>query len=88
MFFFQDLTYKILNYTPDLKKEEVEQTIQAALNEWAKVTSLTFTRVTSNAKVDINIKFVTGSHGDGYPFDGPGGTLAHAFYPADNTRGG
>ncbi|KAI0228015.1 Matrix metalloproteinase-20 [Lamellibrachia satsuma] len=74
------LTYKISKYTSDMSKDVVDAEIRRALNVWASVTPLTFTQKDSG-KVDIEIKFVRGEHGDGNPFDGPRGTLAHAFFP-------
>uniref|UniRef100_A0A8C9YZ18 interstitial collagenase n=1 Tax=Sander lucioperca TaxID=283035 RepID=A0A8C9YZ18_SANLU len=72
------LTYRIENYTPDMSVSEVDDSIEKALQVWAKVTPLRFTRIYSGT-ADIMISF--GPHGDNYPFDGPDGTLAHAFAP-------
>nr|XP_057943362.1 collagenase 3-like [Doryrhamphus excisus] len=80
------LTYRIENYTPDMSQSEVEDSIKKALDVWAKVTPLRFTRIYSGT-ADIMISFGRQSHGDFYPFDGPDGTLAHAFAPAPGIGG-
>ncbi|XP_054482527.1 collagenase 3a isoform X2 [Anoplopoma fimbria] len=80
------LTYRIENYTPDMSVPEVDDSIEKALQVWAKVTPLRFTRIFSGT-ADIMISFGRLSHGDYYPFDGPDGTLAHAFAPAPGIGG-
>uniref|UniRef100_A0A3Q1EMG2 interstitial collagenase n=1 Tax=Acanthochromis polyacanthus TaxID=80966 RepID=A0A3Q1EMG2_9TELE len=78
------LTYRIVNYTPDMSAAEVDDSMEKALQVWAKVTPLRFTRIYSGT-ADIMISF--GHHGDYYPFDGPGNTLAHAFAPSSGIGG-
>ncbi|WP_088350943.1 matrixin family metalloprotease [Bacillus cereus] len=78
------LTYRFVNFTADLSEAEVRNAIAAALGLWSAVTPLIFTEVTGDNNADILIRFATGDHGDGKPFDGVGNTLAHAFYPPPN----
>ncbi|KAM8976232.1 matrix metalloproteinase-18-like [Pelodytes ibericus] len=82
----KDLTYRIVNYTPDMSRADVESAIQRAFNVWSGVTPLTFTRV-YNDVADIEISFAAQVHNDFYPFDGQHGTLAHAFAPGNNIGG-
>ena len=77
----KDLTYKISSYpTSDLSEWEVDAEIARALKIWSDVTDLTFKQVNSG-RVHIDITFNRREHGDGDPFDGAGGTLAHAYFP-------
>jgi hypothetical protein len=48
---------------------------------WTNVTVLQVTAAQIGTPADIDIEFFAGDHGDGYPFDGPGKTLAHSFPP-------
>ncbi|XP_050432080.1 matrix metalloproteinase-14 isoform X2 [Adelges cooleyi] len=76
----KDLTYRISKYPKLLGKSETDSEVRKAFNVWSEVTPLTFTHKRSG-QVHIEIRFEKGEHGDGDPFDGPGGTLAHAFFP-------
>ncbi|KAI5402034.1 Metalloendoproteinase 2-MMP [Lathyrus oleraceus] len=63
--------------------DATKQVFANAFNQWSKVTTITFTETTSYRGADIKIGFYSGDHGDGEPFDGVLGTLAHAFSPTD-----
>ncbi|KFQ23588.1 Stromelysin-1 [Merops nubicus] len=82
----EDVTYRILNYTPDMLQADVEEAIAKAFQLWSSVTPLRFTRLYSG-QADIMISFAAGFHGDFYSFDGPGGTLAHAYPPGSGIGG-
>ncbi|XP_071498280.1 interstitial collagenase-like [Diadema antillarum] len=75
-----DLTWRMVNYTPDLSRGTVENIMESALQTWADVSQLTFRQVRSG-QADIEISFAHGDHRDGNPFDGSGGVLAHAYFP-------
>ncbi|KAM3935300.1 matrix metalloproteinase-18-like [Leptodactylus fuscus] len=81
-----DITYKIVNFTPDMAQADVEFSIKRAFKVWSDVTPLTFTRV-YEGDCDIEIQFVEGDHSDNSPFDGPDGILAHAFQPGPGIGG-
>ncbi|XP_077626095.1 matrilysin [Crocuta crocuta] len=80
------VTYRIVSYTRDLPRVTVNQLVAKALNMWSKEIPLSFRRVILGT-ADIMIGFARGAHGDFYPFDGPGGTLAHAFEPGPGLGG-
>ncbi|XP_038889498.1 metalloendoproteinase 2-MMP [Benincasa hispida] len=73
------LTYAFAPENP--LSDEVKGVFARAFARWAAVTPLTFSPVESFRTADIRIGFYAGDHGDGEPFDGVLGTLAHAFSP-------
>ncbi|XP_042316933.1 interstitial collagenase-like [Sceloporus undulatus] len=81
-----NITYRILNYTPDMHQSDVDNAIKKALEVWSNASPLTFKRLYDGI-ADIMISFEVRDHRDNSPFDGPNGILAHAFQPGDNIGG-
>jgi hypothetical protein len=74
-YFFSQITTKLPSGAP-------QGEILHAMGEWARVIQLTWLPgVGPAANRTVNILFAEGAHGDDYPFDGPGGVVAHTFYP-------
>ncbi len=77
------LQYVFQTLTGKLDESLVKSEIERAFREWEKYANLTLTPgAEAQAARTIAIQFARGAHGDAYPFDGPGGILAHTFYPS------
>jgi acylphosphatase len=76
------VSYHFDSFSPDLSQADQRAALRGAFDRWASVTPLNFTE--HPATGDIRIGWVNGDHGDGSPFDGPSGVLAHCFYPPPN----
>ncbi|MEO8593581.1 MAG: matrixin family metalloprotease [Candidatus Solibacter sp.] len=76
------LHYFVNNFTDQIPAETVRSEIERALHEWTHYANFSLSAGSSAAgERSFDISFLRGVHGDGYPFDGPGGALAHTFYP-------
>jgi len=77
------LTYSYEDLSKLAFPEEIESEINRAIEEWSRVVQIRFLPGTDvNAPRNLNILFARGDYGSGFAFDGVGGRLAQAFYPA------
>jgi hypothetical protein len=77
------LTYVWGAPTAKLPLAQAQAEIVRAMNEWSRIAAIRWAAGTNatGAKT-VHVLFGARSHGDNYPFDGPGNVLAHTFYPA------
>ena len=76
--------YYYSNVTAQLNAASAKAEIARAMAQWASVVKVTWAPgASATANQTVNILWATYAHGDAYPFDGPGGVLAHTFYPVN-----
>uniref|UniRef100_A0A671N0T8 Matrix metallopeptidase 17b n=1 Tax=Sinocyclocheilus anshuiensis TaxID=1608454 RepID=A0A671N0T8_9TELE len=83
----RNINWRLRSYpaSSKLSREMIRSLVYYALRVWADPTLLEFHEVVG---ADLQIDFLHGPHGDGYPFDGAGGSVGHAFFPSDPDRAG
>ncbi|KAG5854706.1 matrix metalloproteinase-25 [Anguilla anguilla] len=85
-----DITWSVHSFPTigtHIQSDSVNPILAHALKVWSDVTPLSFHYLSetygqgAGQGGDIRVSFSRSFHDDGYPFDGIGGTLAHAFFP-------
>ena len=77
------LHYVFGTLTNKMDQNTVRNEVERAFRVWASYANVSFSAgQVLGAVRSIDILFASRAHGDAYPFDGPGGVLAHTFYPA------
>lgn len=78
------ITYFLANWSPEFEHSETYKNLEKAFEVWTKPTPYLRFKYVRSMSADIIVAFGHGPHGDGYPFDGPGSILAHAFFPYEH----
>ncbi|KAF9668765.1 hypothetical protein SADUNF_Sadunf14G0037500 [Salix dunnii] len=60
---------------------DIKQVFKRAFEKWGSVIPVSFVETDDYVFSDMKIGFYSGDHGDGEPFDGVLGVLAHSFSP-------
>jgi predicted Zn-dependent protease len=76
-----------LNLGLDMDNSLIQTTFNYAFQIWSNTSLLHFEKTNTEKEANIVIQFVNGDHKDGFPFDGPGNVLGHAFYPGSQLEG-
>ncbi|XP_077234357.1 matrixin family protein [Tasmannia lanceolata] len=77
------LTYAFspTNSIGSLDPSDIKLAVRRAFSRWSEVIPVNFTETENYPTADIKLGFYSWDHGDGEPFDGVLGVLAHAFSP-------
>jgi hypothetical protein len=75
------ITYSFENCPTSIDCVLAQNAVRDAMASWQSVAGITLVEVPSGG--DMNIKWAAGEAGYPYPFDGPGGRLAHGILPVD-----
>ena len=70
-----------------MTEKSIHQQIDPAFKVYKKHSALKLKKVKPNEPCDIKISFCEQDYGDGFPFHGAGGVLAHEFYPGPGIAG-
>ncbi|XP_078277535.1 matrix metalloproteinase-17 isoform X2 [Rhinoraja longicauda] len=85
----RNLSWRVRTFprAAQLGHDTIRALMYYGLKVWSDAAPLNFHEVAGD-NADILIDFSTAQHRDPYPFDGPGGAVAHAFFPGDRPGAG
>ncbi|XP_060699884.1 matrix metalloproteinase-17 isoform X1 [Hemiscyllium ocellatum] len=85
----RNISWRVRTFPTDsrLGHDTIRALMYYALKVWSDIAPLNFHEVAGD-NADILIDFTKSQHNDQYPFDGPGGSVAHAFLPGDEPIAG